>query len=202
MPPQVRISDIGLYLAKIPNSLRKAYIFSRQLLRMPSKKYSDRTTQVTFSSLEEYNAWLQDAQNAGGMPLTKYILEMARRGREGEAARPADQSRELTSLREENARLATSEGELRKLYEKAEGELFKLRHATFAMPLDGIQEPAEKLIKVLQSSARPISNQELLRALGIDARDIGAMKILLGQLQALRDFGQLQETPLGWKWVG
>ncbi len=95
-----------------------------------------------------------------------------------------------------------SEGELRKLYERVEGELFKLRHASYAMPPEGLQEPAEKLISILQASARPISNQELLRALGIDARDIAAMKILLGQLQALRDFGQLQETPLGWKWVG
>jgi hypothetical protein len=168
---------------------------------MPSEKYRDRTIQVIFSSSEECRSWLGDAQKAG-MPFTKYILEMARRGRAGEASRPADQSGELTRLREENARLATSEGELRKLYEKAEGELFKLRHASYAMPPNGLQEPAEKLIIVLQASPRSLSNQELLKALGIDARDIEAMKILLGQLQALRDFGLLQETPMGWKWVG
>ncbi len=168
---------------------------------MPSEKYSNRTVQVIFSSQEECSSWLRDAQKAG-LPFTKYILEMARRGRDGEAARPVDQSKELVRLREENTRLATSEGELRKLYEKAEGELFKLRNASYAMPPDGLQEPAEKLITALQASPRPLSNQELLRALSIDARDIEAMKILLGQLQALRDIGLIQEQPLGWKWVG
>lgn len=168
---------------------------------MPSEKYSTRTTQVTFPSQEEHDAWVDDAAKIK-LPLTKYILEMARRGREGEASRPVDQSGELTRLKEENANLTASEGELRKLYERAEGELFKLRHASYAMMPNGIQEPSEKLVTVLQSSDRPIGNQELLRSLGINTRDIEAMKILLGQLQALRDFGLLQETPLGWKWIG
>ncbi len=169
---------------------------------MPSKEYAERTVQVIFSSQAECKEWLEDAIKTG-MPFTKYILEMARRGREGEANRPANQETagELARLREENARLAASEGELRKLYELAEGESFKLRHKSYAMPPNGLQEPAEKLIAALQASARPLSNQELLRSLGIDARDIEAMKILLGQLQALRDFGLLKETPLGWRWI-
>ena len=168
---------------------------------MPSAEYSARTAQVTFPSQEEHDAWIADAAKIK-LPLTKYILEMARRGREGEASRPVDQSAELSRLREDNAHLRASEGELRKLYEKAEGELFKLRHTSYAVSPNGVQEPSEKLITVLQSSGHPVGNQELLRSLGIDARDIEAMKILLGQLQALRDFGLLQETPLGWKWVG
>ncbi len=167
---------------------------------MPSEKYQDRTIQVIFPSVEECRAWLHDARNAG-MPFTKYILEMARRGREGELVRPVGQSGEIAKLREENARLMASEDKLLKLYERAEGELFKLRHASYATPPAGLQEPAEKLIAILQASARPISNQELLRSLDIDARDIEAMKILLGQLQALRDFGMVAETPMGWKWT-
>jgi hypothetical protein len=170
---------------------------------MPSEKYSGRAHQVIFSSREECNSWLQDAQNAG-LTFSKYILEMARRGRDGEAARPAGQefAQELARLRDENAKLMALESETRKLYEKAEGELFKLRHSPYALSADGRQEPAEKLTAVLRGAVRPLSNHDLLKALGIDARDLTAMKILLGQLQALQDFGQVQETVLGWKWVG
>jgi hypothetical protein len=46
-----------------------------------------------------------------------------------------------------------------------------------------------------------MSSQELLKSLNVDVRDIAAMKLLLGQLQALRDIGLLEETPMGWKWV-
>jgi tyrosyl-tRNA synthetase len=169
---------------------------------MPSKEYSERTHQVVFSSREECNSWLQAAQKAG-LSFGKYILEMARRGREGEAARPAGQelAQDLVRLREENARLRESEEETRKLYERSEAELFKLRNSSYLAP-DGYREPSEKLISTLQSAIRPLSNHDLLRALGIDARDMPAMKILLAQLQALKEFGQVQETALGWKWVG
>lgn len=167
---------------------------------MPSKKYAERTHQVTFASLDENNDWVGAAARIK-IPLTKYILEMARRGRDAEALRPVDQSKELNKLREDNARLATSERELRGLYERSEAELFKLRHASFLRAPDGLQEPSEKLVTVLKASTKSISNQELLRALGIDPRDIQAMRALLGQLQVLKDFGLLQETPMGWRWV-
>jgi hypothetical protein len=168
---------------------------------MPSGKYSERSIQVIFSSPDECKTWLQDALKAG-MPFSKYILEMARRGREGEAARPLDQTRELEKMKEELARLRISEGELRKLYEAAEGELFRLRHSSYAAPPNGLQEPSERLVDALRAASRPMSNQELLRSLNVDVRDIEAMKLLLGQLQALRDIGLLEETPMGWKWKG
>lgn len=168
-------------------------------LHMPSKEYSERAHQVIFSSREECNSWLQAAQKAG-MPFSKYILEMARRGRE--EARPSGQElvQDLARLREENARLRESEGEARKLYEKAEAELFRLRHSSYLV--DNIREPPEKLIATLKSAIRPMSNHDLLRAMGIDVKDLPAMKILLAQLRALQDFRQVQETPLGWKWIG
>jgi hypothetical protein len=180
--------------------MRKGYIFSEKSIHMPSEKYSERSIQVIFPSPEECRLWLQDALKAG-MPFSKYILEMARRGREGEAARPLDQSRELEKMREELARLRTSEGELRKLYEASEGELFRLRHSSYAASPNGLQEPSERLVDALQGAARPMSSQELLKSLNVDVRDIAAMKLLLGQLQALRDIGLLEETPMGWKWV-
>lgn len=167
---------------------------------MPSEEYSKKATQVIFPTIKERSIWLADAQTSG-LPLSRYILEMARRGRVGESSRPHNQSGEVAQLREENARLRGDLGDLRKLYEKSENEAFKLRHASYLSP-DGRKEPSEKLLDALQASIRPLNNLELLRILGIDANDIETMKILLGQLQALRDFGLVQETPLGWKWIG
>jgi len=181
--------------------MRKGYIFSDKSILMPSGKYSERSIQVIFSSPEECRTWLQDAIKSG-LPFSKYILEMARRGREGEAARPPDRSEELARLQAENARLTTAANEARKLYEAAEGELFRLRHSSYASPPNGLQEPSERLVDALQAATRPLSNQELLRSLDVDVRDIEAMKALLGQLQALRDIGLLEETPMGWKWNG
>ena len=156
---------------------------------------------IYFRSKEELNFWKSEAKEKK-VPLSLYLLEMARRGREGEAARPPDRSEELARLREENARLTTAAHEARKLYEAAEGELFRLRHSSYATASNGRQEPSERLVDTLQAAARPMSNQELLRSLNVDVRDIEAMKALLGQLQALRDIGLLEETPMGWKWKG
>ena len=179
--------------------MRKGYIFSDKSIHMPSGKYSGRSIQVIFSSPDECKTWLQDAIQTG-LPFSKYILEMARRGREGEAARPPDRSEELARLREENSRLTIAANEARKLYDAAEGELFRLRHSSYAAASNNLQEPSGRLVDALQAAVRPMSNQELLRSLNVDVRDIDAMKALLGQLQALRDFGLLEETPMGWRW--
>jgi hypothetical protein len=167
---------------------------------MPSKEYSERAHQVIFSSREECNEWLQAAQKAG-LPFSKYILEMARRGREEARPAGAELAQDLARIREENARLKASEKEIRQLYERSEAELFKLRYSSYSGQ-DGYREPSEKLISTLRDAIRPMSNQDLLRALGIDARDLPAMKLLLSQLHALQDFGQVTETPIGWKWTG
>lgn len=168
---------------------------------MPSQEYAERTHQVTFSSSKENSEWISAALGAK-RPLNKYVLEMARRGRDAEANRPVDHSPELNKLREENTRLSASEAELRRLYEHTEAELFKLRHTSFLQPPDSLQEPSRKLVEALRSSARPHSGRELLRVLAIDPQDIEAMKILQGQLQVLKGFGLVQESAMGWKWIG
>jgi len=155
-----------------------------------------------YFTTDEELCWWKAAASENNASLCRYILEMARRGREGEAARPPDRSEELARLREENARLTTAANEARKLYEAAEGELFRLRHSSYAATSNGLQEPSERLVDALQAAVRPMSNQELLRSLNVDVRDIEAMKALLGQLQALRDIGLLEETPMGWRWKG
>ena len=54
---------------------------------MPSEKYGGRIIQVVFQTAKEKNEWLSEAQSSG-LPLSRYILELARRGREGESSRP------------------------------------------------------------------------------------------------------------------
>lgn len=139
-----------------------------------------------------------------GQPLSKYILEMARRGRDRDSSRTGspEAAKELTDLREENRRLRAEQTELRKLYDRAEADIFKLRHGSYSDEnFQGDRQPAEKLIAILQSH-KTLSKQDLLQEMGIDISDIEAMKILLGQLQALQTFGLVDESARGWRWVG
>lgn len=99
---------------------------------MPPEKYKGRCQDVIFTSAEERNNWLADAQKIG-LPMSKYILEMARRGREKESPgfQGIERSKEIAELREEIQDLHRKLGDTEKLLSRAEGELFKLRHNVY-----------------------------------------------------------------------
>jgi hypothetical protein len=116
---------------------------------MPPEKYKGRCQDVIFSSAEERNSWLVDAQKIG-LPMSKYILEMARRGREKESPvmQDMERSKEMADLREEIQDLHRKLGGTEKLLSRAEGELFKLRHRSILDP--GDSPFSEDLVKILQ----------------------------------------------------
>lgn len=168
---------------------------------MPSENYAKKSILVTFPTTTECREW-QDAAAKTGLPYSKYILEMARRGREAETNRPGPEAAaDLATIRAENTRLLTTVSELRALYERAEAEIFIQRHRVFTGPLVGSQQPSEKLIAVLKSAVRPMPSEDLMRSLSISPQDMEALKVLKGQLEALQGFGLLQETPMGWRWI-
>lgn len=168
---------------------------------MPSEEYAKKSILVTFPTAKECREW-QDAAAKTGLPYSKYLLEMARRGRAAETSRPGPEAAaDLAAIRAENTRLLASVAELRALYERAEADVFALRYRAFGGPLVGSQQPSEKLVELLRSSVRPMPSEDLLRALSISPQDLEAMRILKGQLEALQSFGLLQETPMGWRWV-
>jgi hypothetical protein len=85
--------------------------------------------------------------------------------------------------------------------DKYEAELYKLRYDAFSKPedFDGVRRHDEELIAILKRG-RTLDGYEILRELGIDPKDSGAVKIVSNQLENLRRFGLADETPHGWKW--
>ncbi len=167
---------------------------------MAAIEYQGRRQEVYFLSPEERSIWLEEAR-ATGMTLSGYVLEMARLGREKEAARPKGVSPgEVSELKEKNRKL---EDELRRtslVLERYETELYKLRHETFSRPvLEGRFQAGE--LKAVLQKGKTLSSQELLEALRIDPRDSDAVRIVSRQLDLLQGLGLIEEVARGWRWI-
>ncbi len=164
---------------------------------MVRPEHKDRNCTIYFSSKAELDYWRNAARDSSSS-LCGYILEMARRGKESSLTAPLEGAQDLARLREENAKLRASEAELRQIVRRAETESFKLRYADVEQ--DGYHELSGPLMELLEAARRPLTGQEILRSLNIDARDLEAMKALLGQLRTLQAVGLVEEEPLGWRW--
>jgi len=46
-----------------------------------------------------------------------------------------------------------------------------------------------------------LDSQEMLGGLGIDPRDSQAVKLVSNQLEELKRFGLIKESPHGWRWL-
>jgi hypothetical protein len=46
-----------------------------------------------------------------------------------------------------------------------------------------------------------LDSQEILGGLGIDPRDSQAVKLVSNQLEELKRFGLIRESPHGWQWL-
>ncbi|VVB63349.1 Uncharacterised protein [uncultured archaeon] len=167
---------------------------------MPPEKYKGRCQDVIFSSTEERNSWLADAQKIG-LTMSKYILEMARRGREKEASglQGMERSNEMASQRKEIQDLHRKLRDTEKLLSRAEGDLFKLRHMSIMGP--GDSPFSEDLVKILQRGGVH-QGADILRKLKIDPGDGMAVQIIHKHLELLRDMGLAKEEARGWKWTG
>jgi hypothetical protein len=175
------------------------YIYLNMLLNhMVRPDLKDRSFMVYFPSANHLKIWSEDAKK-NGISLSRYILEMAEKGR-------TEKKPSNTRQRANDAEVKKLEAELRtktKLIDKYETELWKLRHSGYALDSlpssGGSRRMNNDLINLLKQGST-WSGPDLLAKLGIDPTDTDAMKILLGQLQALAGFGLAKETADGWRW--
>lgn len=166
---------------------------------MPLPQYSTLRQEVYFSSTEERNSFLEAAK-AHGMALSKYIVEMARRGQESEENRPRPvAAQDLDSLREEIRKLRDENKLLSMLREKNETELFKLRNEVFLQP-HGEGELDSELMDLLRSGGTH-DGKEILSVLHISPADSKAMQIIYRQLTMLQSMGMVREEARGWRWI-
>jgi septal ring factor EnvC (AmiA/AmiB activator) len=148
--------------------------------------------------IEEWRA----ASRKNGTSLNNYIIEMVEKSRRSDNSNQRPElSRELSDLKEENAKLRNELRIKELILQKYESELYKLRHEAFSdQDQQGQREYDEKLVVALRRG-RVMGEREIYSELGIDPRDVEAVKLVSNQLKGLRRYGLIEETSRGWRWT-
>jgi len=148
--------------------------------------------------IEEWRA----ASRKNGTSLNNYIIEMVEKSRRSDNSNQRPElSRELSNLKEENAKLRNELRIKELILQKYESELYKLRHEAFSdQDQQGQREYDEKLVVALRRG-RVMGEREIYSELGIDPRDVEAVKLVSNQLKGLRRYGLIEETSRGWRWI-
>jgi predicted RNase H-like nuclease (RuvC/YqgF family) len=148
--------------------------------------------------IEEWRA----ASRKNGTSLNNYIIEMVEKSRRSDNSNQRPElSRELSDLKEENAKLRNELRIKELILQKYESELYKLRHEAFSdQDHQGQREYDEKLVVALKRG-RIMGEGEIYSELGIDPRDAEAVKLVSNQLKGLMRYGLIEETSRGWRWI-
>ncbi|MCX6676130.1 MAG: hypothetical protein NTW84_06915 [Methanothrix sp.] len=152
-------------------------------------------------SKELIEEW-RGASRKNGTSLNNYIIEMVEKSRRSDNSNQRPElSRELSDLKEENAKLRNELRIKELILQKYESELYKLRHEAFSnQDHQGQREYDEKLVVALRRG-RVMGEREIYSELGIDPRDVEAVKLVSNQLKGLRRYGLIEETSRGWRWI-
>ncbi|MHC1687954.1 MAG: hypothetical protein AB9879_09645 [Methanothrix sp.] len=167
---------------------------------MPPEGFKDRTLTIYFDSKKELNDLVEAASKAK-LSNSQFAQEMIRRGMAQPTTPDTTLIEESTRAREELTKLRHELKDKSAAMEKMETELFALRHSVFANErLAGELAFSHDLVEFLQDG-RIRRSDEIMKALQIDSKNIDAIKILSGQLRALRHLKLIEEGPRGWKWI-
>lgn len=169
---------------------------------MPPERYKGQTLTIYFPERTEYQE-IRAAALAADLRESHYAREMIRTGMQYHGIQPnaeflkeSAQSREALAM----ARRSLKDSEAARL--KLETELFALRGSLFLQPIpEGRGSLSSELVNLLQDG-HVWRSGEIMEALGIDPKNIDALKVLAGQLHALQDLRMIEETAKGWKWTG
>lgn len=168
---------------------------------MPRSKYAGRIATIYFPSEIELKNWMEDAKSSG-VSLSNYILEMVSKGRDASSlSSRINLSKELEELRSENRMLKRDNQQKTLLVEHYETELFKARNKAFHDIDSEVSEGYDTRLVELLRKGKTIDSHRILMNLGIDPRDSDAVKLVGNQLEELRRFGLVRETPAGWRWI-
>jgi septal ring factor EnvC (AmiA/AmiB activator) len=142
------------------------------------------------------------ASRKNGTSLNNYIIEMVEKSRRSDNTNQRPElSKELSDLKEENAKLRNELRIKELILQKYESELYKLRHEAFSdQDQQGQREYDEKLVVALRRG-RIMGEREIYSELGIDPRDVEAAKLVSNQLKGLMRYGLIEETSRGWRWI-
>ena len=174
---------------------------STSIIAMARKEFRGRTATVYLPTGEILTAWQKEAAQ-GGATISEYLFEMVEKARRPaeEAARP-DLVRENSDLKTLNRKLEQEVNLLKANLEIMQTEVYKQRFAGFEqVDAPGMHSYDRALVDMLKRG-KVLDSQEILGSLGIDPRDSQAVKLVSNQLEELKRFGLIRESPHGWRWL-
>jgi hypothetical protein len=155
-----------------------------------------------FSTPEEEQEWSEEA-NRYCMPVSNYLRKMVEIGRTTQASEEEKliTPNETDALQREAAFLRKELREKSVLLESREAELYKLKHGGFSIiDSEKAKEYDSALVELLKRG-RTVDGRQILQVLKIPPQDGEAMRLVYNQLEELRRFGLIKETPNGWRWI-
>jgi hypothetical protein len=168
---------------------------------MPDEKYKGRRTEVYFPSQKFLEKWKGQSKSAK-MTLSSWIFQTVETSLDTSTTSIQEITRAKSSLQDENRQLRRDLENTMKLMEVYKTEVFTLRNEVFLKTdLNGRGKFDDRLLRTLRSGG-VWRARDILRELDVDAKDIDAIQIVTKQLQTLQDIGIVQESAVGWKWVG
>lgn len=169
---------------------------------MVAPELKERYVNVYLPSKADKEMWGQAAKDRG-VPLSKFIYEAVESflSNDNEAPR-LDLIKELSETKEECQKLRSELRIKSILLEKLEGEVYKARYTSFTdLEMDeGTRKHDEALIRILKRG-KTLDGYQILSELGINPKEVGAVKLVNNQLESLQRFGLVTETANGWRWV-
>lgn len=112
-----------------------------------------------------------------------------------------EQAGEIQQLRQELRQKEETIDEKDIVIEKLQTELKRHRTAPFRdEDFSGVRQFDTELIDILQDSGN-VRSERILRELNVDPQNTDLMQALQAQLRQLEQYGLVEETLHGWRWV-
>jgi hypothetical protein len=164
---------------------------------MADPKYRGLRKEIILPSIEFSKKWDRRAK-AAGLTLSSFIFETVEASEDYDP-KTREVAIDIEAIREENRTLRRERDAAQRELERQRTELFKLQNAAF-LNRDGQFLLEKKIIESLKKGGT-WSDRELLKELEVDPKDIDAIRLLTIQLNRLQDYGLVQESVIGWKWL-
>jgi len=165
----------------------------------------ERAIYVYLPSEEIVKEWKSLAKNAR-TSISKFVFEHVenslKQEKENSYVSRAELIKQMKELKEENTKLKEENRILKTAYERLDDELKHYRAKPF---LEDRYEGKRRYEKVLVDELRKrktVGNYELIDILRIDPKDSDLVKSVYKQLESLKEYGLVEETIDGWRWIG
>lgn len=168
-----------------------------------TESINDRRVDVYLNSVEKKEQWSELAAEAD-MSLSKFVqacVEYANSQGGPDFLDLGGQAGEIQELQQKLREKEKTIEEKDVMIEKLRTELKQQHSKPFLKEdFEGRRQFDTELIEILKHSDR-IQSEEILRQLNVDTQNVDLIQAIQEQLNQLEQYGLVEETVHGWKWV-